>query len=152
MGIRIQVPMKGMSKEITKMSKDMSAWANKRGLETSGPPFLRYHVIDMSGEMDIEYGIPLAEVMPDETSPGGRHVRAGVLPAGRYASLIYSGSGYTGNKVLIEWARANGLAWDRWDDPKGDAFRSRYESFLTNPAEEPRKTRWKIEVAIKLAE
>ena len=129
MGIRIQVPMKGMSKEITKMSKELSAWAEKRSLKPAGPPFLRYHVIDMAGEMDIEYGIPVAEAMAEEMLPDGKTVRAGALPAGRYASLIYSGSGYTGNKTLIEWASANGLAWDRWDDEKGDAFRSRYEFF-----------------------
>ncbi len=81
---------------------------------------------------------------------GNGRVTAEVIPAGRYASLIYFGSGYTGNKALIEWARANDLNWDRWDDAKGDAFRSRYETFLTDPKIEPRKTRWEVEVAIKL--
>jgi hypothetical protein len=75
-----------------------------------------------------------------------------VLPAGRYASLIYTGSGYAGNKALVDWAKANGIAWDRWNDAKGDAFCSRYESYLTDPKVEPHKTKWKIEVAIKLAD
>jgi hypothetical protein len=79
-------------------------------------------------------------------------VTPGVLPAGRYASLIYVGHGLTGNKTLIEWAKANGIAWDRWDDEKGDAFRSRCETYLTDPKIEPRKTKWEIEVAIKLAD
>ena len=56
-------------------------------------------------------------------------------------TLVYSGSGLAGNKALIEWAAAHGLAWDRWDDGRGDAFRARYESYLTDPATEPRKTR-----------
>jgi hypothetical protein len=77
-------------------------------------------------------------------------VYTGVLPAGCYASLIYTGSGYSGNKTLVEWAKANGIAWDRWDDAKGDAFRSLYESHLTDPKIEPRKTKWQVEVAIKL--
>jgi DNA gyrase inhibitor GyrI len=78
-------------------------------------------------------------------------VKAGVLPAGRYASVVYIGNGLTGNKTLIEWAKASGILWDRWDDAKGDAFRSRYESYLTDPKLEPRKTKWEVEVAIKLA-
>jgi effector-binding domain-containing protein len=145
MGIRTQTPMKGMFKVVDHLSKELAAWLKQQRLEPAGPPFLRYHVIDMAGDMDIEYGIPVATALS-----GDEHVKAGMLPAGRYASLIYIGHGLTGNKSLIEWAKANGLAWDRWDDPKGDAFRSRYESYLTDPKIEPRKTKWEVEVAIKL--
>jgi effector-binding domain-containing protein len=147
MGIRTQTPMSGMSKIVTKLFKEINTWAARHALEPAGPPFLRYHVIDMAGEMDIEVGIPVPAALPDD----GR-VHAALRPAGRYASLVYSGSGYAGNKALVEWARANGLAWDRWEDAKGDAFRSRYESYLTDPKVEPRKTKWQVEVAIKLAD
>jgi hypothetical protein len=81
---------------------------------------------------------------------GDGRVLSGSLPAGRYASLIYSGSGLQGNKALIEYIRDNDLPVDRWDDPKGDAFRCRYEMYLTDPKVEPRKTKWDIEVAFKL--
>ncbi|MBP8001636.1 MAG: GyrI-like domain-containing protein [Chloroflexi bacterium] len=146
-GIRTQTPMKGMFKVIDKLFKEMNVWLKKQGVKSAGPPFLRYHVIDMAGEMDIEVGMPVAAALP----VNGR-VTNGVLPAGRYASLVYVGNGYTGNKTLVEWAKANGIAWDRWDDAKGDAFRSRYETYLTDPAIEPRKTKWEVEVAIKLAD
>ena len=146
LGIRKRVPMKVMSKILGKMFKELSAWFKHQGVEAAGPPFLRFHVIDMAGEMDIEAGMPVVSAQP-----GDGVVTADVIPAGRYASLIYSGSGYTGNKALIEWAKANGIAWDRWDDERGDAFRSRYETYLTDPKIEPRKTKWDIEVAIKLA-
>jgi effector-binding domain-containing protein len=147
LGIRIQTPFSGMFKIVDQLRKEMSAWLKQQDVELAGPPFLRYHVIDMAGEMDIEYGIPVAEA-----SPGDGRVTAGLIPAGRYASLVYSGSGLTGNKTLIEWARAKGITWDRWDDEKGDAFWARYESYLTDPKIEHRKTKWKIEVAIKLAD
>jgi effector-binding domain-containing protein len=146
-GIRMQVPMKGMSKVAQGLFKELSAWVKQQGIEAAGPSFLRYHVIDMAGEMDIEVGIPVAS-----TLPGDERVSAGVLPAGRYASVIYIGNGLTGNKTLIEWAKANGIAWDRWEDEKGDAFRSRYEAYLTDHKIEPRKTKWEVEVAIKLAD
>jgi effector-binding domain-containing protein len=145
MGIRTQTPMKGMFKVVDKLFKELSAWLKQQRLEPAGPPFLRYHVIDMAGNMNIEVGFPVETALPD-----GERMKAGVLPAGRYASLVYIGHGLTGNKALIEWARANGLAWDRWNDPNGDAFRSRYETYLTDPVIEPRKTKWEVEVAIKL--
>jgi effector-binding domain-containing protein len=147
MGIRVQTPMKGMSKVIDGLFKEMNAWAKHAGVEASGPPFLRFHVIDMATNMDIEVGFPVAAALPEN----GR-VRPGLLPAGRYASLVYSGSGLAGNRALIVWAKENGLRWDRWDDPKGDAFRARYETYLTDPKVEPRKTKWQVEVAIKLAD
>ena len=147
MGIRTQNPMKGMSKVISRLMKDVLTWFQGHQAEPSGPPFLRFHVINMAGEMDIEVGIPVTTALP-----GDERVSAGLLPAGRYASLIYTGSGISGNKALIDWAKNNGIAWDRWDDEKGDAFRSRYEAYLTDPKIEPRKTKWEIEVAIKLAE
>ncbi len=147
MGIRTQVPMVGMSKVVTRLFKEIDAWAKRENLTPAGPPFLRYYVIDMAGTMDIEVGFPVTAALQDDGQ-----MRAGLLPAGRYASLIYTGSGYAGNKALVEWAKANGIAWDRWDDAKGDAFRSRYETYLTDPRVEPRKTKWRVEVAIKVKE
>jgi effector-binding domain-containing protein len=146
LGIRTQTPMKGMFAVVTKLFKELNTWGAQRQLAPAGPPFLRYHVIDMQGEMDIEVGWPV-------TAPqaGDERVRPAVLPAGRFASLVYVGNGYAGNKALIEWAKTNAIAWDRWDDPKGDAFRCRYEAYLTDPKVEPRKKMWQVEVAIKLA-
>jgi effector-binding domain-containing protein len=97
--------------------------------------------------MDIEFGFPVRRARPDDGP-----VKAGLLPAGRYASLIYSGGGISANRALIEWVRAQGLEFDRWDTEQGDNFRGRYETYLTDPKVEPRKSRWKIEVAIKLAD
>jgi effector-binding domain-containing protein len=101
----------------------------------------------MNGVMHIETGVPVAT--PIE---GDGRVKSGVLPAGKYASLIYQGGGISGNRVLIEWVRDQGLAFDHWDDPAGDAFASRYESYLTDPAIQPLKSKWDVEVAIKLKE
>lgn len=147
MGIRKRVPMSKLTPEADKLFKALNDWVEENHLAVTGPRFRRFHVIDMEGLMDVEVGVPVAAALP-----GSGVVRPGELPAGRYASLVFVGNGYTGNKTLIQWVRAQGLAFDRWDDPEGDAFRSRYESYLTDPAVEPRRTRWQIEVAIKLAD
>ena len=145
MGIRTITPFKGMSKAIGKLADELNARVAEHKVKPSGPPFLRYHVIDMRGFMDIEYCVPVRKALLDDGE-----VKAGFLPAGRYASLVYSGGGISGNRALIEWVRAQGLEFDRWDTEQGDNFHGRYETYLTDPKIEPRKSRWQIEVAIKL--
>lgn len=147
MGIRTIAPFKGMFAVVDQLRKELYAWFKARGVEPEGPAFLRYHVIDMEGDMDIEFGIQVTK-----TLPGDDRVKPGLLPAGRYASLIYRGSGLRGNKALIGWARENSIAWDRWDDPKGDGFRCRYEAYLTDPKIEHRKSKWDVDLAIKVAD
>jgi effector-binding domain-containing protein len=147
MGIRTIAPFKGMFKVVDKISKELNAWVVENNIKTAGPPFLRYNVIDMRGFMDITCAVPVRKALPNKGD-----IKAGELPAGRYASLIFSGGGISANRTLIEWVRAKGMDFDRWDTEEGDNFRGRYESFLTDPKVEPRKSRWKIEVAIKLAE
>jgi effector-binding domain-containing protein len=146
-GIRVQTPMRGMFGVVTLLTKEFNGWLKAHDVQRAGPPFLRFHVIDMQAEMDIEVGVPVAVPVA-----GDGRVTPGVLPAGRYASLVFTGSGLAGNRALLEWGRANGLRWDRWDTTKGDAFRARTETWLTDPKVEPRKTRWEIEVAIRLAD
>jgi len=147
MGIRTIAPFKGMSKVIDQMSKELNTWVSENKVKTSGPPFLRFHVIDMRGFMDIAFCVPVRKALPDDGD-----IKADVLPAGRYASLIYSGGGISANRALIEWVRAQGLDFDRWDTEQGDNFRGRCETYLTDPKIEPRKSKWNIEVAIKLAD
>ena len=147
MGIRTITPFKGMSKVVECLRKELEAWVHEHKVKTAGPPFLRFHVIDIRGFMDISYAVPVRKALPADGE-----VKAGELPAGHYASLIYSGGGISANRALIEWVRAQGLEFDRWDTEQGDNFHGRYERYLTDPAVEPRKSRWEIEVAIKLAD
>ena len=83
MGIRIIAPFKGMSKEIGRIADELNAWVDKNKIKTAGPPFLRYHVIDMRGFMDISYCVPVRKTLPDDDE-----VKADSIPAGQYASLI----------------------------------------------------------------
>lgn len=147
MGIRTIAPFRGMSKVIGKLVDELNAWMEENKVKTAGPPFLRFHVIDMRGFMDISYCVPVKKALPNNGD-----VKADFIPAGRYASLIYSGGGISANRALIEWVRAQGMDFDRWDTEQGDNFRGRYETYLTDPEIEPRKSKWRIEVAIKLAD
>ncbi|MCC6612601.1 MAG: GyrI-like domain-containing protein [Anaerolineae bacterium] len=148
--IRTQVTMGEMgSGIIPQLHGEVVAWLLQHDAAPSGPPLIRYRVIDMMNKLDIELGWPVASAMS-----GDGRVLADSLPAGRYASLVYTDvrKGIEGNKALIDWAREKGLEWDHWEAPGGDAFGSRVEFFLTNPDDEPDMAKWETEVAIRVAD
>ena len=103
----------------------------------------------MMAQLDIELGVPVAVAVS-----GDAQVQADTLPAGRYASLIYTDvrRGIEANAALLDWGAQRGLVWDSWSTEHGDAFGSRVEFFLTDPAEEPDSAKWETEVAIRLAD
>lgn len=148
--IRTQATIHELPTVIPQLMDEVIGWLNTQGVPPAGAPFIRYHVINMTAQLDIELGWPVASSLA-----GNGRISAGIIPAGRYATLLYTGD-YSGlmeaNGVLIEWAREQGIAWDCWDTGSGDAFAGRFEFYLTDPAEEPDPAKWETEVAIKLAE
>lgn len=149
MGIRLLAKPRQLSKVIPQSHQEVFEWLEKQDIAPVGAPFIRFHVIDMKTQFDISLGVPVASSVT-----GNGRIEPGILPAGRYATLIYTGvrNGIPANAALIEWARQQGLVWDHRDEAGGDAFASRYESFLTNPADEPDMDKWETEVAIKIAD
>jgi effector-binding domain-containing protein len=129
---------------------EVFAWLGARGLAPAGPPFLKYNVIDMMLQLEIEAGVPVAAV-PD----GDGEVICGVLPAGRYATIMHVGHpsellGVT--KALRDWAAEQGLAWDMSPDGDGERWASRLEISLTDPRQEPDMSKWVTQLAFRLAD
>jgi effector-binding domain-containing protein len=122
----------------------------------AGPVFLRYEVIDMAAELVVEAGVPVGEgVAEDVTAHGGQDVHHGVLPAGRYATVVHRGHPDTlvgATADLLAWADAAGLRFDVRPSPAGDVWGCRLENYLTDPREEPRLDRWETELAFRLAD
>jgi effector-binding domain-containing protein len=151
-GIRTQIGMSELPTVIPRLMGQAFGWLGEHRVPPSGAPFIRYHVINMPGMLDIEIGLPV----PSPVS-GDERVSAGALPAGRYASLTYIGP-YEGdglmkaNAALLEWGAKQGLVWDQFDDPAGDGFVARYESYLTDPGTEPDPAKWATEVTIRVAD
>ena len=146
--IRAQATMQTLDSVIPQGLGEVFAWLGKQGIAPAGAPFVRYLVINMEEKLEIEVGVPVANTLASD----GR-ILADMLPAGRYASLIYTGidNGIEANAALLDWGTEQGLLWDTWEAENGDGFGARYESFLTNPDEEPDRTKWETEVAIRLA-
>ena len=114
---------------------EVFAWLGARGLPPAGPPFLKYNVIDMTRQLEIDNGVPVAAPVDVDAE-----VISGVLPAGRYATLTHVGhpSELMGaTKTLLDWAAGQGLTWDMSPDADGDRWGSRLEIYLTDPREEP---------------
>jgi len=148
-GIRVQVPVQEFQVIIPQLIDEVVSWLGAYDITPDGPPLMRFHVINMDGKMDVELGVRVATVVS-----GDDRISAGIIPAGRYATLIYTGveNGIASNAALIDWAMRQGLVWDRWDTPDGDAFGARVEFYLTEPEDEPDPAQWETEVAIRLAE
>jgi len=144
-GIRTVTPFRGMFAVRDKLMAELYDRLDRTGVGY-GPVFFRLHVVDMDGDMDIEVG-----AVTDKPITGDDLVRPGVLPAGRYATLTYVNHGRRANGLLIDWVRAQGLLFDVATGPAGDEFGCRYEAYLTDPRTERMKTKWQIELAIRLA-
>ena len=86
-GIRTQVSHREFPTIIPKLLDETFGWLAQQAISPAGAPFMRYHVIDMDGLMDVELGVPVAEPVA-----GNGRVGAGVLPAGR-ASRTHSATG-----------------------------------------------------------
>jgi hypothetical protein len=126
--------------------KDLRAWSKAAGLEDEGPYLLRYYRTDMKGIMDIEAGFVTG------SSPGDHpRIKPGVLPGGRYASLIYRGNGLRGNQALLNWGHDTGTVFEPIDPAQPETFACRYEAYLTDYRVEPRKLLWDVELSIKIA-
>lgn len=147
--VRTEVTMQELSTAIQRGLEEVFAWSGKREIAPSGAPFIRYLVIDMEAQLQIELGVPVVNAV----SAAG-HICSGVLPAGCYASLIYTGLdiGIQANAALLSWGAEKGLVWDSWPAGKGEGFAARLETFLTDPEEEPNQAKWETKVAIRIVE
>jgi effector-binding domain-containing protein len=128
---------------------EVFAWLGAHGLPPAGPPFMRYNVIDMTRDLEIDNGVPVAA--PVE---GDAEVIAGVLPAGRYATLTHVGHPselMAATKALLDWAAAQGLTWDMSPSADGERWGSRLEIYLSDPREEPDMSKWVTQLAFRLA-
>jgi effector-binding domain-containing protein len=143
--IRAQVTMQTMDDILLPLQPQVLAWLRERGIPAAGPLFWKYNVIDMDRALEVEVGVPVN---------GDARVLAGVLPAGRYATV-----GYTGHSdgvidavaSLREWARQEDLTWDMTKTPDGERWAARLEIYETGPADEPDMTKWVTQLAFRLA-
>jgi effector-binding domain-containing protein len=150
-GITETITMTEFGKVVDRIP-ELVGWLAERGTHPTGPPFFRYHVIDMATHLVVEAGFPV----PDDaalTSAG--NVTVGTIPAGRYVTTVHHGHPdqlIDTTAALLKWAADEGLTFDRHDTDAGDAWAGRFEHYLTDPDEQPDMAEWDTELAFKLAD
>jgi effector-binding domain-containing protein len=128
----------------------VGAWLGERRLRPSGAPFWKYDVIDMAGSMEVEVGVPLYDAVE-----GDERVRSGILPAGQYASAIFTGHPMglaDATASLLLWGDENGVRWDMAVTDVGEVWGARLEIYETDPAVEPEMANWVTTLAFRLAD
>lgn len=129
---------------------EIFGWLGSRGIAPAGPPFFRYHVIDMESELLVEAGVPVASAIEDDGD-----IRSGTLPAGRFAVMTHTGAPPTlmaATSALLDWAAERDLTWDMSDTDAGQKWGCRLEFYLTDPAEQPDVSKWETQLAFRLAD
>jgi effector-binding domain-containing protein len=144
------VTVDGISAAVDDALPELFGWLAGQGIAPAGPPLIRYLVIDMAGELQIELGVPVAAPV----AASGR-VQPGALPEGRYAVLRHTGPWdglVASNAALLQRAREKGIEFDTWDTPQGSAWRGRAEHYLTDPSQEPDPAKLETDVAFLIRE
>lgn len=152
---RDRVPFKGLSTHTAAMHGELARWLQRHPVDTTGPQFLRLHVIDLSDRATVSVAIPVAsadvaaQAVEADEDP---RIVADVIPAGRYATLTYMNHGVKANLALTKWCAAQGLEIERLRDATGNTFVARLETLLTDPARESRVARQHVRLDFKLAD
>lgn len=134
--VRHRIPMAQVSRIPEWIGHTMEA-VQRAGQKPTGVPFLRPFSMDADA-MDIEVGWPVPEPFS-----GDGEVRASSLPGGPAAVASYRGPydqiGPT-YEAILSWCRAHGrdIAGPPW------------ESYFTDPNEEPDQTQWRTDVHFPL--
>ena len=104
--IRTAVPIP-FGKYLPPLWDEVDRWLKEKGISTTsiGPSIIRYLTTDMSRKLDIDVGFTI-----DKALPGDDRIIVDVLPAGQYATLLYTGPYkgkgiYNATVALLEWAK-----------------------------------------------
>jgi len=144
--IRMAVPIP-FGKYLQPAWDEVYDWLKEKDIKPSGPAIIRYLTTDMSKELDLDVGFTV-----DKAVKGNNRITAGFLPAGRYATLLYTGP-YKGKGIfkatvsLLEWAKENKIKWDTSKKKDVEWWNGRAEFYFSDPATEKDPKKFKTELA-----
>jgi effector-binding domain-containing protein len=147
--VRLQAPIP-FGKLLQPAWEKVQSWLAGQGI-ANGPAIIRYLTTDMSSKLDIEVGFFIAQAIP-----GSGDIVTGVLPAGQFATLRYTGPYkgkgiYKANVAVIEWAKANKVAWKTTQIDGVDWWDARLEIYLSDPAKEKDPKKYVTELAFQVS-
>ncbi|HWV21930.1 MAG TPA: GyrI-like domain-containing protein [Devosia sp.] len=148
----IYVPFTVTMQQMQQPARDgfplITAHLEKHGLKPVGAAFYNYKRINMKDTLDVEAGIAVESLGPEE----GR-VKNGTLPAGNFIGVSWTGHPdqlITVTGMLIGWINLTQQQLDVEEKPDGDHFACRLEIYESDPAEVPDMEDWVTTLAFKL--
>jgi hypothetical protein len=87
-------------------------------------------------------------------------IRAGVLPAGRFATVRHIGPYNSADspdlssarEALLAWARREDIGLESSDTGEGTRYRASVEHYLNDASQEPDPSKWETELAYLIAD
>jgi len=142
--IPVSVSMDELGSVVPPLTGRVFDWLAAQGIAPTGPVFWRYIVVDMEAKLELESGVPVASLVE-----GDGEIRTGLLPAGRYATVVHTGHPdtlLTATGDLLQWAAERDLEWDA----DGNRWGCRLEEYLSDPDEVPDMSEWQTRLAFRL--
>lgn len=146
--ITAKVTMNNIGDIVPPLTQEVFAWVRDHRLTQVDAPFWKYNIIDMERGMEVEAGVAVAEQVD-----GDDRVHGGLLPAGRYATMLHVGHPKTlmdATARLLTWADGQGLEWDVSPSPEGERWGCRLEIYRDEPGQDMND--WETELAFRLAD
>jgi effector-binding domain-containing protein len=125
--IRSKLSRRNLRKQAILFFGEIRQFMEERGIELTGPGFMRYRAVERNGDLDIEFGY-----FTDRLHPVAGPVRSGILPAGTFVSVQWTGPFEhlpDVNAMLSGWAAHNGVEWAATETPGGTEFGCRLEIY-----------------------
>jgi effector-binding domain-containing protein len=146
--VRFTVRMSEMQRPAAEGFPQVFGYVGKHGLKPIGPAFYNYRRINMAETLDVEAGVAVERVGPEEGA-----VKTGILPGGRFVRMRWHGhpdklEPVTG--MLVAWSRNSGNPFDAEERADGEHFACRLELYESDPAEVPDMNDWWTELNFKL--
>lgn len=124
LSIRTKTSLQQLPQLLGESYMKIMQYLGEQGEPPGGAPFARYFSLDMQN-LDVEIGTPVSKILPEKDD-----IKASELPAGKYASCIYTGP-YDkiepAYNALTQWAEKNGY----------ETSRIAYELYLDDPGVTP---------------
>lgn len=148
LAIRSRLSKRQIPKQARLFLPEVQKFMEQQGIPHAGPSFFRYNTISATGEMDIEFGH-----FTDKLYSGSGPVRAGILPAGSFISVTWTGHCNRLSDVeamLMGWAKMTGVECDSASTEAGTFFGCRIDIFHSAMADALEPEKWETEVAVML--
>lgn len=148
--LRARMTMPELGEVLPPLAPQVYRWLSAHEIPPAGPCFWKYNEIDMSRELEVEVGVPVAEPV----STDGPLI-AGLLPGGRYASVTHVGHPDTlegATRDLLVWAEAQGLAFDVTEADGADHWAARLEEYLNDPDDGVDMAEWTTNLYFRLTQ